>query len=132
MNINDPIGDMLTRIRNAQRNGAKKVNVPASNFRRNVLNVLKKEGYIEGFEECVIREKITELTVSLKYFEGKPVINEMVRVSKPGLRLYQQISKVKPVYNGLGINIMSTSKGVMSDVEAREKKVGGELICKIF
>jgi len=132
MTISDPIGDLLTRIRNAQRVGKKDLISPHSTARANVLNVLTAEGYIRGFSVVKSESGRDELKVELKYLEGQPVIRTIERVSKPGRRVYSSIKDLKLVSNGLGINILSTSEGVMSDVQARKKMVGGEVICTVF
>ncbi len=132
MAMSDPLGDMLTRIRNGQRASKSAVTVPASKLRSNVLEVLQREGYIRGFSWAELRPGIAELTVELKYSDGAPVIREIDRVSKPGRRVYAGIKKLQPVYNGLGISILSTPRGVMSDTEARAANVGGEVLCRVF
>ncbi|MFN9163833.1 MAG: 30S ribosomal protein S8 [Alphaproteobacteria bacterium] len=132
MAINDPVGDMLTRIRNAQMRGQAKVSTPASKLRRNVLDVLASEGYIRGYAEVTHAASKPEFEIELKYFDGKPVINEIRRVSTPGRRVYSAIKDLKPVRNGLGISILSTPKGVMTDALAREQNVGGEVLCHVF
>lgn len=132
MAMSDPLGDMLTRIRNGQRASKSNVTVPASKLRSNVLEVLQREGYIRGFSWAELRPGIAELTVELKYSDGAPVIREIDRVSKPGRRVYAGIKKLQPVYNGLGISILSTPRGVMSDTEARAANVGGEVLCRVF
>jgi len=132
MAMSDPLGDMLTRIRNGQRANKAVVTVPASKLRSNVLEVLQREGYIRGFSWAEIRPGVAELTVELKYSDGAPVIREIDRVSKPGRRVYAGIKKLQPVYNGLGISILSTPRGVMSDSEARAANVGGEVLCRVF
>lgn len=132
MTISDPIGDLLTRIRNAQRVGKKDLTSPFSKARANVLNVLAAEGYIRGFSVVKNENGRDELRVELKYLEGQPVIRTIERVSKPGRRVYSAIKDLKLVSNGLGINILSTSEGVMSDVQARKKEIGGEVICTVF
>ena len=132
MAMSDPLADMLTRIRNGQRASKSVVTVPASKLRSNVLEVLQREGYIRGFSWAEIRPGIAELTVELKYSDGAPVIREIDRVSKPGRRVYAGIKKLQPVYNGLGISILSTPRGVMSDTEARAANVGGEVLCRVF
>jgi small subunit ribosomal protein S8 len=131
MNISDPIGDMLARIRNAQERGKNKVTVPPSRLRERVLEVLHREGYIRGFTTVELAGK-SELEVELKYFDGAPVIKEIHRVSKPGRRVYASVSTLPSVYNGLGISILSTPKGVMSDADARAQNVGGEVLCTVF
>ena len=130
--MNDPLGDMLTRIRNAQMRGKSSVNSPASKLRRWVLDVLKDEGYIRGYSETEIVNGASELEIELKYYEGQPVIQEIQRVSKPGRRVYSSIKTMPVVRNGLGISIVSTPKGVMSDNAARENNVGGEILCRVF
>lgn len=132
MSMNDPLGDMLTRIRNGQRASKASIPVPASKLRANVLEVLKREGYIRGYSWAELRPGIQELTVELKYFEGEPVIKEIARVSKPGRRVYSRIKDLGRVYNGLGISILSTPKGVLSDHEARQENVGGEVLCRVY
>jgi len=132
MSMSDPLGDMLTRIRNGQRANKSVISVPASKLRSNVLDVLQREGYIRGYSWAEIRSGIAELTVELKYSEGEPVIREINRVSKPGRRVYAGIKKLQPIYNGLGIAILSTPRGVMSDSEARAANVGGEVLCQVF
>ena len=130
--MNDPLGDMLTRIRNAQMRGKSSVNTPASKLRRWVLDVLKDEGYIRGYSETEIVNGVSELEIELKYYEGQPVIQEIQRVSKPGRRVYSSVRTMPVVRNGLGISIVSTPKGVMSDNAARENNVGGEILCRVF
>jgi small subunit ribosomal protein S8 len=132
MTMSDPVGDMLTRIRNGQRARQAIVASPASKLRANVLEVLKREGYIRGFTREQIRPGISELRIELKYVDGEPVIREIARVSKPGRRIYSRIADLPRSYNGLGISILSTPRGVMSDNEARAAKVGGEVLCRIF
>lgn len=132
MAMTDPLGDMLTRIRNGQRARKSAIKSPASKLRVNVLDVLQREGYIRGYEVSDVREGIKEVSVELKYFEGDPVIREIQRVSTPGRRVYSKIKDLSRVYNGLGIAILSTPRGVMSDSEARESNVGGEVLCQVF
>ena len=132
MTMTDPIGDMLTRIRNGQRARQAVVASPASRLRANVLEVMKREGYIRGFTREQIRPGVSELRIELKYVDGEPVIREIARVSKPGRRIYSRIADLPRSYNGLGISILSTPRGVMSDNEARVAKVGGEILCRIF
>jgi len=132
MTVSDPLGDMLTRIRNGQRARQAVVAAPASKFRANVLDVLKREGYIRGFSHEQIRPGVAELRIELKYVDGEPVIREISRVSKPGRRIYSKIGDLPRIYNGLGISILSTPRGVMSDNEARAAKVGGEILCRVF
>jgi small subunit ribosomal protein S8 len=132
MTMSDPLGDMLTRIRNAQRARSSVVVSPASSLRANVLDVLKREGYIRGFSKVDVRPGVSELKIELKYTDGEPVIKEINRVSKPGRRIYSKIADLPKVYNGLGIAILSTPRGVMSDNEARAANVGGEVLCRVF
>ena len=132
MSMTDPLGDMLTRIRNAQRAHKPIVAAPASRARANVLEVLQREGYIRGFTREDIRPGVTEFKIELKYVDGEPVIREISRVSKPGRRIYSRIIDLPRSYNGLGISILSTPRGVMSDNEARAAKVGGEVLCRVF
>lgn len=132
MSLTDPLGDMIARIRNGQRASKSAVVSPASKLRTNVLDVLKREGYIRGYAESVVRPGVNEITIELKYHEGKPVISEIQRVSKPGRRVYSRISDLPRVANGLGISILSTPRGVMSDAEARAQHVGGEVLCQVF
>ena len=130
--MNDPLGDMLTRIRNAQMRGKTSVVSPASKLRRWVLDVLQEEGYIRGYSEAETDNGAGELQIELKYYEGEPVIREIQRVSKPGRRVYSTVKTMPVVRNGLGISIISTPKGVMSDNAARENNVGGEILCRVF
>ena len=130
--MNDPLGDMLTRIRNAQMRGRTSVISPASKLRRWVLDVLQEEGYIRGYSETAMDNGTSELNIELKYYEGQPVIQEIQRVSKPGRRVYSSVKTMPVVRNGLGISIISTPKGVMSDNAARENNVGGEILCRVF
>ena len=132
MSMSDPLGDMLTRIRNAQRAKKSDVVSPASRLRENVLEVLKKEGYIEGYEKNNVRPGVDELRIKLKYFEGASVIKEIYRVSTPGRRVYSSVKDLPRVYNGLGISIISTPMGVMSDNDARKANVGAEVLCQVF
>ena len=132
MSMSDTLGDMLTRIRNGQTTNKKVVDAPASRFRKNVLEVLKREGFIRNFEEKEMRPGINFFEIELKYYNGKPVITEIKRVSKPGRRVYSSIKNLQKKYNGLGISILSTPRGVMSDNEAREANVGGEVLCTIY
>ena len=132
MTLVDPIGDMLTRIRNGQMRSLNKINIPFSNFRLKILEVLKKEGYIIDFDIDNGKKKIKFLSVDLKYYEGQPVIKEIKRVSKPGRRVYSRATSIPKVLNGLGLAILSTSKGVMSDTDAIKNNLGGEIICKVF
>ncbi|MFD1157832.1 30S ribosomal protein S8 [Roseovarius aestuarii] len=130
--MNDPIGDMLARIRNSQMRGKSTVSMPASKMRERVLSVLADEGYIRGFEATTGKDGHPAIEVSLKYFEGTPVIREMKRVSKPGRRVYLSVNDIPQVRQGLGVSIVSTSKGVMSDASARSHNVGGEVLCTVF
>ena len=132
MALADPIGDMITRIRNAQMRLLNKVEIPSSKFRASILDVLKKEGFISDYKVSSKLNKKTSLSVDLKYNEGKPVIKEIKRVSKPGRRIYAKANSISKVQNGLGLAIVSTSIGIMSDNDARMKNVGGEIICKVF
>ena len=132
MSMNDPLGDMLTRIRNAQMRGKSTVATPASKLRAWVLDVLADEGYIRGYEKNTTDNGQGELVISLKYFEGTPVIREIKRVSKPGRRVYLGVKDIPIVRNGLGVSIVSTPKGVMSDAAARSANVGGEVLCTVF
>ncbi|HBD92219.1 MAG TPA: 30S ribosomal protein S8 [Gemmobacter sp.] len=132
MSVNDPLGDMLTRIRNAQMRGKSTVSTPASKLRAWVLDVLADEGYIRGYERASTENGQGELLISLKYFEGEPVIRELKRVSKPGRRVYMGVKEIPSVRNGLGVSIVSTPKGVMSDAAARSANVGGEVLCTVF
>lgn len=132
MAMSDPLGDMLTRIRNAQASGARAVACPASKLRKSVLEVLEREGYIRGFSWAELRAGVPEFTIELKYDEGAPVIKEITRVSKPGRRVYSKIKDLQKVYGGLGISILSTPRGVLSDAEARAANVGGEVLCQVF
>ncbi|MFX0540721.1 30S ribosomal protein S8 [Roseovarius sp. S4756] len=130
--MNDPIGDMLTRIRNASMRGKSTVMTPASKMRERVLGVLADEGYIRGFEATTGKDGHPAIEISLKYFDGAPVIREMKRVSKPGRRVYLGVKDIPSVRQGLGVSIVSTPKGVMSDASARSQNVGGEVLCTIF
>ncbi len=131
MALTDPLGDLLARIRNGQQAGKSSIESPASKLRSSVLEVLKKEGYIRGYEAVQDGNKLN-LRIELKYFEGEPVIKTISRVSKPGRRVYSGISELPKVRGGLGISILSTPRGVMSDVEARAANVGGEVLCRVF
>lgn len=132
MSMSDPLGDMLTRIRNGQSARKSVVVSPASRLRANVLEVLQREGYIRGFSQDAVRAGVSEIKIELKYAEGEPVIKEIKRVSTPGRRVYSKIKDLPRVYNGLGIAILSTPRGVMSDNEARAANVGGEVLCQVF
>jgi small subunit ribosomal protein S8 len=132
MSMTDPLGDMLTRIRNGQRAGKTSVVSPASKLRANVCDVLQREGFIRGYSKYEVRNGVNELKIDLKYHDGAPVIQEISRISTPGRRVYSKIKDLPRVYNGLGISILSTPKGVMSDAEARDHHVGGEVLCRVF
>lgn len=132
MSMSDPLGDMLTRIRNAQRARYASCLSPASKLRANVLDALKREGFIRGFAAEEVRPGVAQLRIELKYNEGEPVIKEITRVSKPGRRVYSKIQELPRVYAGLGISILSTPRGVLSDAEARAANVGGEVLCRVF
>lgn len=132
MPLSDPLGDMLTRIRNGQRAQMPSVLSPASKLRARVLDVLKREGYIRGYSQRDLGNNLHELSIELKYHEGEPVIREVKRISKPGRRVYSSVHDLPRVYNGLGISILSTPRGVMSDGEARAANVGGEVLCMVF
>ena len=132
MAVNDPVGDMLTRIRNAQLRRKNTVSTPGSRLRARVLDVLKSEGYIRGYTVAEYGNGRTEFEIELKYFDGEPVIRKIARVSKPGRRVYSSVTAMPRVANGLGITILSTPQGVMADHEAREKNVGGEVLCTVF
>ena len=130
--MTDPIGDMLTRIRNGLRVNKASVLAPASKLRSGVLDVLQREGYIRGYSQHEVRPGISEIKIELKYHDGDPVIRKINRVSTPGRRVYSKIKDLSTVYNGLGISILSTPMGVMSDNEARDANVGGEVLCQVF
>jgi small subunit ribosomal protein S8 len=132
MAMNDPLGDMLTRIRNAQMRAKSKVSTPGSRLRATVLEVLKTEGYIRGYSSTEHGNGRSEFEIELKYFEGEPVIREIARVSKPGRRVYVSVKNLPRINNGLGVAILSTPKGVMADHEARDQNVGGEILCTVF
>ncbi len=132
MSMTDPLGDMLTRIRNAQRERHSSCVAPASKLRANVLDALKREGFIRGFSAEEVRPGIARLRIELKYNEGEPAIKEITRVSRPGRRVYSGIRELPRVYAGLGVSILSTPRGVMSDAEARAANVGGEVLCRVF
>ncbi|VBB68565.1 SSU ribosomal protein S8p (S15Ae) [invertebrate metagenome] len=132
MAFSDPLGDMLTRIRNAQRARKSSVVTPASKLRENVLSVLKREGYINSYKHNIVRSGVVEIHIDLKYIEGQSVIREIARISKPGRRVYAKISELPKVHNGLGISILSTPRGVLSDHEARQANMGGEILCQVF
>ena len=132
MNFADPIGDMLTRIRNAQMRRMSKVVVPNSKFRAKILDVLKQEGYISNFSNSSDPKNKNIILVDLKYADGLPVIKEISRVSKPGRRIYAKAGSIPKIQNGLGLAIVSTSKGIMTDNDARNQNIGGEIICRVF
>ena len=132
MMMNDPLGDMLTRIRNAQMRGKSNVRSPASKLRAWVLDVLKDEGYIRGYERVTSASGHPELDIQLKYAGGEPAIREVSRISKPGRRVYAGVQEIPQVRNGLGVSVVSTPKGVMSDAAARAANVGGEVLCRVF
>ena len=131
MSLTDPIGDMLARIKNSQLRNHKKVEMPSSNFKMKIADVLKNEGYINGFN-VVKNDNKQVLIIDLKYNSGSPVISVIERVSKPGRRVFSSAQSLPKINNGLGIAIISTPKGVMTDIDARKQKVGGEIICKVF
>ena len=132
MAINDPVSDLITRIRNGQLRRLAKVSSPASKLRGRLLEVLKSEGYIRGYAEIEHKGTMKEFEIELKYHEGQPVIRELIRVSKPGRRVYNSVSELKPYRAGLGMSIISTPQGVMSDADARDQNVGGEVLCQVF
>ena len=132
MSMNDPLGDLLSRIRNAQMRKKNKVSTPGSRLRANVLDVLKTEGYIRGYTTVEHKDGRSEFEIELKYFVGAPVIREIERISKPGRRVYVSVKTLPRVNNGLGISILSTPKGVMADHDARDANVGGEILCTVF
>ncbi|MBN8294664.1 30S ribosomal protein S8 [Rhodobacter sp. NTK016B] len=132
MSMNDPLGDMLTRIRNAQLRGKSTVRTPASKLRAWVLDVLADEGYIRGYEHATSVEGHPELEIQLKYASGEPAIRELKRISTPGRRVYAGAKEIPSVRNGLGVSVVSTPKGVMSDANARAANVGGEVLCRVF
>ncbi len=131
MALSDPLGDLLTRIRNGQRVGKSKITTPPSKLRANVLEVLKREGYIRDYR-ATQDLGMPVLEIELKYHDGLPVIREIARVSKPGRRVYSKIKELPRYYNGLGIQILSTPRGVLSDNEARAANVGGEVLCRVY
>jgi len=132
MTLTDPIGDMFSRIRNGQMRSLNSIEIPSSNFRKNILEILKKEGYIKDYYIEKSENNKINLKINLKYYEGDPVIKEIKRISKPGRRVYSRANSIPRVMNGLGFAILSTPKGVMTDSEARKNNVGGEIICRIF
>ncbi|MCW5696520.1 MAG: 30S ribosomal protein S8 [Bauldia sp.] len=131
MVMTDPLGDMLTRIRNAQMRNKSKVSTPASGLRQHVLDVLQSEGYIRGYSTVDVDGR-SEFEIELKYYDGQPVIREIERISRPGRRVYASVKNLPRVKDGLGVSILSTPKGVMSDAEARDANVGGEVLCRVF
>ena len=132
MSLNDPLGDLLSRIRNAQMRNKSKVSTPGSKMRARVLEVLKNEDYIRGYASVEHKDGRSEFEIELKYFDGAPVIREIARVSRPGRRVYASVKALPRINNGLGISILSTPKGVMADHEARDANVGGEILCTVF
>jgi small subunit ribosomal protein S8 len=132
MSINDPLGDMLARIRNALMRNKSRVTTPTSKLRQHVLDVLQEEGYIRGYAQVDYDNGRSEFDIELKYFDGQPVIKEIKRVSTPGRRVYSSVRDLPTVANGLGVAILSTPKGVMSDSKARTENVGGEILCNVF
>ena len=132
MTLTDPIGDMFSRIRNGQMRSLNSIDIPSSNFRQNILKILKNEGYIKDYYVEKSEKNKVNLKINLKYYEGDPVIKEIKRISKPGRRVYSRATSIPKVMNGLGLAILSTPKGVMSDAEARKNNVGGEIICRVF
>jgi small subunit ribosomal protein S8 len=132
MAISDPIGDLLSRIRNGQIRGKSKVTSPNSRLRTSLLDVLQAEGFIRGYAEVEFKDGLKQLEIELKYHEGRPVIRELKRVSTPGRRVYASVKELKPHRQGLGVSIISTPHGVMTDSTAREKNVGGEVLCQVF
>jgi len=132
MTMTDPLSDLLTRIRNGQKAKKSTVTSPASKLRASVLEVLKREGFIRGYSEREVRPGVSEIDIELKYHEGQPVIREINRISTPGRRVYSAIKDLPRVYDGLGISILSTPRGVLSDSEARDQNVGGEVLCQVF
>ena len=132
MTLTDPIGDMFSRIRNGQMRSLNSVEMPSSNFRKNILEILKSEGFIKDYYIEKLENNKINLKINLKYYEGTPVIKEIKRISKPGRRVYSRATSIPRVMNGLGLAILSTPKGVMTDTEARKNNIGGEIICRIF
>ena len=132
MTMTDPLGDMLTRIRNAQLRKKTKVSTPSSSLRERVLDVLQAEGYIRGYSKVDYNGGRSEFEIELKYYDGEPVIRQIERISKPGRRVYASVRNLPRVMDGLGVSILSTPKGVMSDSEARDQNVGGEVLCRVF
>ena len=132
MTLTDPIGDMFSRIRNGQMRSLDSVDIPSSNFRINILEILKSEGFIKDYYIEKSENNKINIKINLKYYEGNPVIKEIKRISKPGRRVYSRATSIPRVMNGLGLAILSTPKGVMSDIEARKNNLGGEIICRVF
>ncbi len=132
MSLTDPIGDMFSRIRNGQMRSLNSIDIPSSNFRKNILKILKEEGYIKDYYIEKSENNKISLKINLKYYEGDPVIKEIKRISKPGRRVYSRANSIPRVMNGLGLAILSTPKGVMTDAEAKKNNIGGEIICKVF
>ena len=132
MALTDPIGDMFSRIRNGQMRLLNSIDIPSSNFRKNILKILKEEGFIKDYYIEKSENNKINLKINLKYYEGDPVIKEIKRISKPGRRVYSRANSIPRVMNGLGLAILSTPKGVMTDTEAKKNNVGGEIICKVF
>ena len=131
MTLSDPIGDMLARLKNSQLRNQKKVKLPSSKFKVKIAEILKSEGYIIDYK-ILNDEKVSNLEINLKYNSGNPVINSIERVSKPGRRIFSSAESLPKINNGLGIAIVSTPKGVMTDIDARKQNIGGEIICKVF
>ena len=132
MSMTDPVGDLLARIRNGQLRGLHAIKSPASRLRASMLDVLKEEGFIRGYTEVELKSGKREIEIELKYHEGQPVIRELKRVSTPGRRVYTSVKDLKPHRQGLGVSIVSTPKGVMTDAHARDANVGGEVLCQVF
>ena len=132
MSLSDPIGDMLARLKNSQMRNHKKIELPSSKFKSKIAEILKSEGYIIDYEVVASENNKTNLLITLKYSSGNPVISSIERISKPGRRIFSSAESLPKVNNGLGIAIISTPKGVMTDIDARKQKVGGEIICKVF
>ena len=132
MSLSDPIGDMLARLKNSQMRNHKKIELPSSKFKSKIAEILKSEGYIIDYEVVTSENNKTNLLITLKYSSGNPVISSIERISKPGRRIFSSAESLPKVNNGLGIAIISTPKGVMTDIDARKQKVGGEIICKVF
>ena len=132
MTMTDPVGDMFSRIRNGQMRSLETVDMPSSNFRKNILEILKSEGFLRDYYIEKLENNKINLKINLKYYEGTPVIKEIKRISKPGRRVYSRATSIPRVMNGLGLAILSTPKGVMTDTEARKNNIGGEIICRIF